>query len=233
MDKAFTAGSPPGGGEPAGSEAGTRTIEKATEDAASGERPGSPPFPAGDGASNALPAGEGAKHARSGSSEPNTTTTEDAATEGRPYPGPLEAGEGIEDLGPIPSSAELLLEQAAQLVELRAALAAAERRIGDLASMLTETESVRDAHQTELSRAVERYRTAVLTGLPEVPPGLVSGATIEEVDASLERAKAMVEHIARNLAGSTLPIPNGAPPRRPPDLASLSPLEKIRLGLTS
>lgn len=212
MDERVTTGTSPGGGEAAGLPANWQT----TEDRLAAE-----------------------------TTDSEVRTTEDVSPrqgnevqpEQRPHPGLLPAGEGTEydapeDTEQIPSSAELLLEQAAQLVELRAALAAAERRVGELASVLTETESVRDAHQTELGRAVDRYRTAVLTGSPEVPPDLVTGATIDEVDASLARARTIVDHIARSLAGSTTPIPNGAPPRRPPDLASLTPLEKIRLGLT-
>ncbi len=84
-----------------------------------------------------------------------------------------------------------------------------------------------------LATAVGRYRQAVLAQSPDVPAELVSGETIEAVDASLKAGRELVGKVRERLsAGETeVRVPAGAPPRRAPDTAALSPFEKIAHGL--
>jgi len=81
-----------------------------------------------------------------------------------------------------------------------------------------------------LARAVAAYKGMVVRANPGLTPELISGETVDEVDASLERAKGIIASVRKSLqaeyAGAR--VPAGAPPRTPPDLSSLSPIEKIK-----
>lgn len=86
--------------------------------------------------------------------------------------------------------------------------------------------------------AVARYREAALAAEPELPPELVTGATIEEVDASLAAARRTVAQIRERLAEESETaqsfargFPMGAPARLGPSAEGLSAAEKIARGL--
>ena len=75
---------------------------------------------------------------------------------------------------------------------------------------------------------------ALLASQPEVPPDLVSGETVEEVDQQLEAALRMIAQLRGHLESQAQAarVPTGAPARRAPDLSALSPAEKIVHGLS-
>jgi phage-related minor tail protein len=81
--------------------------------------------------------------------------------------------------------------------------------------------------------AVSAYKGQVLKANPLVPPELVAGATIAEIDASVEKASAIVGKIKEGLATAqqTVTVPAGAPGRTPPDISGMSPREKITHGI--
>ena len=110
--------------------------------------------------------------------------------------------------------------------ELEGALGVAQAK---LAARDEELASLRE----RMSQAVGSYRGLALSAAPEIPEEMVSGETIEEVDASLEKARGMVERVKRQLESSVaaVRVPAGAPPRTQPDLSSLSPREKIAYAL--
>jgi hypothetical protein len=83
--------------------------------------------------------------------------------------------------------------------------------------------------QSDLSAAVTKYRQGILQQHPEIPQHLVTGSTIAEIDASLEKAQAVVDTVKAHLEEQ---IPPGAPARAAPDLESLSPREKIKYGIS-
>ena len=88
--------------------------------------------------------------------------------------------------------------------------------------------------QANLTQAVARYRDATLATHPEIPADLVKGATIAEVDASLENAQAIVDQVRKHLDtdnNRTITVPAGAPVRKGPDPASMSPKDLIAYGL--
>jgi chromosome segregation ATPase len=140
---------------------------------------------------------------------------------------------------------EQLAEARAEIERLESSAADSEARAAHLQS---ELDSARDdlarvqdesrsrmAELTEQARAsTERYRALALEQAPDVLDELVSGDSIEEIDASLERARETVarvrEHIESGAQASR--VPAGAPERGSPDLSALSPEEKIRTGLT-
>ncbi|MDP9351891.1 MAG: hypothetical protein M3P51_10185 [Chloroflexota bacterium] len=87
----------------------------------------------------------------------------------------------------------------------------------------------------QLERVVERYRTLLIAANPDVVPELVQGADTEELDRSLEVARAAFAR-AREAARAELassPTPTN-PLRRdtpPVGLESAGPLAKIAWGL--
>jgi hypothetical protein len=92
------------------------------------------------------------------------------------------------------------------------------------------------AEERERTRVVlDRYRSALLTAEPSLPPELVRGTTLEELDASLATARAAVGEIRAQLASEGAAaergFPVGAPARSGPTTAGLSSSEKIRRGL--
>lgn len=90
-----------------------------------------------------------------------------------------------------------------------------------------------DRLREELAIAVARYRHLVLAAAPEVAEEMVTGETIEELDASLATARSLVERVKRRLEAEVEAgrVPAGAPPRSAPDLSALSPGEKIAYAL--
>lgn len=85
-----------------------------------------------------------------------------------------------------------------------------------------------------LSAAAQRYRELLLVSDPEVPADLVSGDSIEEIEASLEAARRTVVRVRSHLESEAQAgrVPAGSPVRSGPDLSALSPQEKIRMGLS-
>lgn len=86
--------------------------------------------------------------------------------------------------------------------------------------------------------AVARYRGAALAAEPELPPDLVTGETIEAVDASLAAARRAVAQIRQRLAEESEAaesfargFPTGAPARLDVLTEGMSAAEKIARGL--
>lgn len=115
----------------------------------------------------------------------------------------------------------------ASLRELQAQVAARDEELSALREQV-------EALQGSLKAAASKYRDALLASKPEVPPDLVSGETVEEVDQHLEAAMRMVAQLRSHLESQAqaLRVPSGAPARRAPDLSALSPAEKIIHGLS-
>ncbi|MGQ9573432.1 MAG: hypothetical protein ACUVV3_09705 [Dehalococcoidia bacterium] len=113
------------------------------------------------------------------------------------------------------------------LREAQAQLAARDEELGTLRQEM-------EAVQASLKAAASKYRQALLAAKPEVPPDLVGGETVEEVDQQLEAALRMVTQLRSHLESQAhaLRVPSGAPARRAADLSGLSPAEKIAYGLS-
>ena len=82
--------------------------------------------------------------------------------------------------------------------------------------------------QADLGSAVARYRQATEIAYPEIPADMIQGATVAEVDASLKNAQAVVDQVKQHLMDR---VPAGAPVRKGPDPASMSPKDLIAYGL--
>ncbi len=97
------------------------------------------------------------------------------------------------------------------------------------------------AAQQELERqrglacaAVARYREAVLANEPDLPPELVRGDSIEDVDASIAAARTMVARVRERVEArrpTERGFPAGAPARETSARGHLTARQKIAAGL--
>ena len=87
--------------------------------------------------------------------------------------------------------------------------------------------------RAQLADTLERYRELLLARDPDVPVEMVQGGSVAELESSYERASGLVEQVRRRASEQAAQerVPAGAPARRGPDLASLTPQEKIVRGL--
>ena len=108
-----------------------------------------------------------------------------------------------------------------------------QRRIAEMEESIAVRESEAAALRESLAGAVLKYRSAVLETAPGVPEELVTGETVDEIDASLTRARDMVSRVRQELEARAAEdsVPTGSPPRQPVDLAALSPAAKIQHAL--
>ena len=109
-----------------------------------------------------------------------------------------------------------------------------QRRIAEMEESIAARESDVAALREALAGAVLKYRTAVLETAPGVPGELVTGETVDEIDASLNLARDMVSRVRQELEARAAAdsVPTGSPPRQPIDLAGLSPAAKIQHALS-
>ena len=181
-----------------------------------------------------------------------TTTNENEAIsvdEERRQEAATEQAGGDADGHAESDSGEASTEVQTSVDDLQSELAARDERVAALEEQVISLER-------ELSSTVSRYRLALLDASPEVPGDLVGGESAEELEASLAKAKGVVEQVrSRLLEGmesasrgtersddgdatgqDTEPvvgrIPAGAPARSMDDgSADLSARDKIALGL--
>jgi chromosome segregation ATPase len=115
-----------------------------------------------------------------------------------------------------------------------------QERISALEAELQAARDERQATSNELegakaayAYAVEDFKKLAAAANPLLPPEVISGATIEEVKASIEKANKLVANVQESLSKQTqqASVPAGAPARTGPDVSSLSTKEKINLGL--
>jgi chromosome segregation ATPase len=137
---------------------------------------------------------------------------------------------------------EQLAEALAQVDSLQAAVADAEARAathGDrIAALQGELDTVRaDSERltTRLRESALKYREARLAASSHIPPELVTGEELEEIDEQLAAAERVVsqmrERVEKERRQESPPVPAGSPVRRAPDYSQLPPGEKIKLGL--
>lgn len=129
---------------------------------------------------------------------------------------------------------EQLAEAQAQIESLQSAVADAEARAATMSEKAASMESELEEARSQLRETLLRYREVRLAATPEVPADLVpEGTSLAEIDARFQAAQEMALRLREQIKSEHPParVPTGSPARRAPDLSSLSPAEKIRLGL--
>lgn len=134
-----------------------------------------------------------------------------------------------------------------ELENLKLELKARDEKITGLGKSLAEKEkdikvlnkTVEDARQAivetslDISEAVAAYREMAGQANPGLPPGMIKGGTVKEINDSIKNAKDLVEKVRQEIGAETVRVrvPAGAPPRTMPDISVLSPREKIKLAV--
>jgi len=142
-----------------------------------------------------------------------------------------------EDLEAI--KAELEEEKKAKAAA-EASLAEKDTRIAELEAELSEAKTGSEAAAAELKQvkeahgqAVAKYLDAVRLANPTIPQDIITGDTIEDIDASLAKATTIAESVKANLEAQAkeTKVPAGAPPRTEISVEGLTPREKIAAGI--
>jgi DNA repair exonuclease SbcCD ATPase subunit len=143
----------------------------------------------------------------------------------------------LEDLQAI--KAELEEEKKAKAAA-EAVLADKDVRIVALESALSEAKRGSEATATELAsvkqakdQAVSKYLEAARALNSTIPQDVISGGTIEEIDASVRKALSIADAVKATLEAQAkeAKVPAGAPTRGEISLEGLSPREKIAAGI--
>jgi hypothetical protein len=100
---------------------------------------------------------------------------------------------------------------------------------GQLAGLSRDFEGAKAAY----AYAVEDYKRLAASSNPLIPTEAISGATIEEVKDSLDRAIKLVANVQESLSkqAQASSIPAGAPARGGLDTSAMSTKDKINYGL--
>jgi RNA processing factor Prp31 len=115
-----------------------------------------------------------------------------------------------------------------------------DNKLAELESALNETKQSLAARTGDYDRlkaalddTVSAYRKLAVSSSPLYSDDIISGSTVEEIDASIKKVNGLVKKMRSTLEAELkdLTIPAGAPERSGPDLSGLSPRDKIKYGI--
>ena len=153
--------------------------------------------------------------------EETKETQDTQETNGVPTPEDLEAIKAeLEEEQTAKAAAEAaLVERDARIVELQA----------EGEALRAEGVAISEAH----GLAIGKYLDAVKAANPTIPPDIIAGATIEEIDTSVEKAQSIATAVKASLEAQAKEarVPAGAPLRESLNIDGLSPREKIVAGI--
>ena len=120
-----------------------------------------------------------------------------------------------------------------RIAELEETVSHRDNEISAARQALTESASNLVVLKQSLAEAVGSYRALVIETNPGVVAGLISGDDIAAINDSLQKAQALVSRVRQGIEAEIAQtrVPAGAPQRTPPDLAGMSPAEKIQYAL--
>jgi hypothetical protein len=118
---------------------------------------------------------------------------------------------------------EAISEKDAKLAGLETALSEAKKSSEAMTAALKEARDQAVAKYLDMAKALN----------PTIPQDIIVGETIEEIDASIEKGKALVASVKQYLESeaSAAKVPAGAPTRSTIALEGMSPKEKIAYGI--
>ncbi len=128
----------------------------------------------------------------------------------------------------------------AQLEEEKKAKAAAEAALAEKDARIAELQAEGEALRAEgvaiseaHAQAVTKYLDAVRAANPTIPRDIIAGGTIEDIDASVEKAQSIASAVRQSLEAEAkeAKVPAGAPARGEISLEGLTPREKIAAGI--
>jgi hypothetical protein len=133
---------------------------------------------------------------------------------------PAMTGEGKPGVTPAK------LEDTGKLAELETAL-------NETRQSLAARTGDYDRLKAALDDTVSAYRKLAVSSSPLYSDDMISGSSVEEIDASIKKVNGLVKKMRSTLEAELkdLTIPAGAPERSAPDLSGLSPRDKIKYGI--
>jgi len=147
----------------------------------------------------------------------------------------LEAARG--ELERLKQEKEAFLQELkareSRIAECEQALADKDKELTVLKQAVVESEKKWTEVNNTLAQTIQSYKTVVVKANPEVPVELITGDTIEALNQSLEKARALVDKVRQGIEAeiARAKVPAGAPPRTALDLSALSAREKIQYGI--
>jgi len=120
----------------------------------------------------------------------------------------------------------------ARVAELETLVAQKNEELNAANSRIAELDKKVTATSDTLSQAVASYKALAIKSNPGVEE-LIGGESIEEIHASVEKAKTLIVKVRQGIEdeAARIKIPAGAPQRKPIDLSALSPREKIQYAI--
>jgi chromosome segregation ATPase len=143
---------------------------------------------------------------------------------------------GVAELeGLVAQKDEELVKANTRIAELEQALTSKDGEISSIKQSREELEERFVNVSNSLAEAVAGYRNMLVQANPDVIEELITGETIEAINESLDKAKALVSRVRQGLETeiSLARIPAGAPERIAPDFSALSPREKIQQAIAT
>ena len=143
----------------------------------------------------------------------------------------------------------LLDEEQKAKTALEEAMAGKDTRIAELQTQAAEFTTQLEGKTKELEasaaelattkeakgEAIAKYLDMAKALNPTIPEGIIAGETIEEINDSINKGKAIVEAVKKTIEAEAAgtKVPAGAPTRGEISLEGLSPREKIAAGIAS
>ena len=133
-----------------------------------------------------------------------------------------------------------LAEKDQRIAELQAEGEALRAERSNLQASLSEAKQGSEAAAAELAQvkeakgqALAKYLSMAKALNPAIPEGIIAGETIEEIDASVEKAQSIANAVKANLEAQAkeAKVPAGAPTRGEISPEGLTPREKIAAGI--
>ncbi len=145
----------------------------------------------------------------------------------------LEGSRMAELEGLIAEKDEALAAREQRIAELEQALAGKDEQVATLTQSAVELEQKLAGLEESLTQAISSYRALAVKYNPSVSEEQVAGGSIDEIDASLASAQALINRVRQELEAemAAARIPAGAPQRTPADLSALSPRDKIQYAI--
>jgi hypothetical protein len=128
----------------------------------------------------------------------------------------------------------------ALLSERDRALSAMSARQAELEASLSEAKQAAESLRAEgmaiseaRDQAISKYLDVVKAANPTIPQDIIAGDTIEDIDASVQKALSIANAVKTTLEAQAkeAKVPAGAPTRGEISLEGLSPREKIAAGI--
>jgi uncharacterized coiled-coil protein SlyX len=140
----------------------------------------------------------------------------------------------VEELeGRLAERDETLAAKDQRIAELEQALTDKDEQLTALTQSAAELEQKLAEREESLAQAISSYRALVVKYNPSVSEEQIVGDSIEEINASLASAQALINRVRQELEAemAAARIPAGAPQRTPADLSTLSPRDKIQYAI--